>query len=142
MAMRIVMWFMCGFAVSLDGVPGRFTSSEALVLSNRLFAIALALVIRVRTPHASIGPSAPAPSAVLLLFTVDVMQYWQEPDQRSAPPYKYSMSAMSNVMSSWFQYEALKYVSFPLQVLSKSSKVLSCLCVWCVCSDSHLYRRW
>lgn len=30
----------------------------------------------------------------------------------------------SNVMSSWFQYEALKYVSFPTQVLAKASKVI------------------
>ncbi|KAG8172270.1 hypothetical protein JTE90_025659 [Oedothorax gibbosus] len=27
-------------------------------------------------------------------------------------------------MSSWFQYEALKYVSFPTQVLSKASKII------------------
>jgi adenosine 3'-phospho 5'-phosphosulfate transporter B2 len=35
-----------------------------------------------------------------------------------------ALCSLSNVLSSWFQYEALKYVSFPLQVLSKSSKIL------------------
>jgi len=35
-----------------------------------------------------------------------------------------SFSAASNVLSSWFQYEALKYVSYPLHVLSKSCKLI------------------
>lgn len=42
----------------------------------------------------------------------------------SAPLYKYSYNALSNVMSSWCQYEALKYVSFPVQVLAKAAKVI------------------
>lgn len=41
-----------------------------------------------------------------------------------APVYKYSYSSISNVLSSWCQYEALKFVSFPTQVLAKSSKVI------------------
>lgn len=41
-----------------------------------------------------------------------------------APLYKYSYCSFSNIMSSWFQYEALKYVSFPTQVLAKASKVI------------------
>ena len=35
-----------------------------------------------------------------------------------------SFSAASNVLSSWFQYEALKYVNYPLHVLSKSCKLI------------------
>lgn len=38
---------------------------------------------------------------------------------KEAPLYKYSYCAFSNIMSSWFQYEALKFVSFPTQVRSK-----------------------
>merc|ERR1739848_583555 len=38
--------------------------------------------------------------------------------------YKYSYCSLSNVMSSWFQYEALKFVSFPTQVLGKACKVI------------------
>lgn len=41
-----------------------------------------------------------------------------------APLYKYSYCSFSNIMSSWFQYEALKYVSFPTQVLAKASKII------------------
>lgn len=33
-----------------------------------------------------------------------------------------SFSSLSNVLSSWFQYESLKYVSFTSQLLAKSSK--------------------
>ena len=44
--------------------------------------------------------------------------------RHKAPLYKYSYSSFSNIMSSWFQYEALKYVSFPTQVLAKASKVI------------------
>ena len=42
----------------------------------------------------------------------------------TAPLYKYSYSSFSNIMSSWCQYEALKFVSFPTQVLAKASKVI------------------
>jgi adenosine 3'-phospho 5'-phosphosulfate transporter B2 len=38
--------------------------------------------------------------------------------------YEYSFSAISNMMSSWCQYEALKYVSFPASTLFKSFKLV------------------
>uniref|UniRef100_A0A2P2I7P1 Adenosine 3'-phospho 5'-phosphosulfate transporter 1 n=1 Tax=Hirondellea gigas TaxID=1518452 RepID=A0A2P2I7P1_9CRUS len=41
-----------------------------------------------------------------------------------APLYKYSYCSFSNIMSSWCQYEALKYVTFPTQVLAKASKII------------------
>ncbi|XP_053300528.1 adenosine 3'-phospho 5'-phosphosulfate transporter 1 [Pleuronectes platessa] len=44
--------------------------------------------------------------------------------RHGAPMYKYSFASLSNVMSSWCQYEALKYISFPTQVLAKASKVI------------------
>lgn len=34
----------------------------------------------------------------------------------TTPLYKYVFCSLSNIMSSWCQYEALKYVSFPMQV--------------------------
>ena len=40
------------------------------------------------------------------------------------PFYKYSFCSLSNILSSWFQYEALKFVSFPTQVLAKACKVI------------------
>uniref|UniRef100_A0A1I8FAP9 Adenosine 3'-phospho 5'-phosphosulfate transporter 1 n=1 Tax=Macrostomum lignano TaxID=282301 RepID=A0A1I8FAP9_9PLAT len=37
-----------------------------------------------------------------------------------APAFEYTWSSLSNVLSSWCQYEALLYVSFPTQVLAKA----------------------
>ena len=42
----------------------------------------------------------------------------------TAPIYKYSFCSVSNILSSWCQYEALKFVSFPTQVLAKASKII------------------
>ena len=36
--------------------------------------------------------------------------------KHGCPLYKFSFCSFSNIMSSWFQYEALKFVSFPTQV--------------------------
>jgi len=51
-----------------------------------------------------------------LVFAAVILLVWRQP-VHSAPMYKYSYNALSNVMSSWCQYEALKYISFPVQVL-------------------------
>ena len=42
----------------------------------------------------------------------------------SAPLYAFSPPALSNTISSWAQYESLAYVSFPLQNLFKSTKLI------------------
>jgi len=57
------------------------------------------------------------------MIAVLVMMFKRQPKHR-APLYKYSYCSFSNIMSSWCQYEALKYVSFPTQVLAKASKVI------------------
>jgi len=44
--------------------------------------------------------------------------------KKSPPLYKYSYCTVSNIISSWCQYEALKYVSFPTQVLAKTCKII------------------
>jgi len=41
-----------------------------------------------------------------------------------SPPYMFLFCSMSNIMSAWFQYESLKFITFPMQVLAKSCKVL------------------
>uniref|UniRef100_A0A1I7YYK0 Adenosine 3'-phospho 5'-phosphosulfate transporter 1 n=1 Tax=Steinernema glaseri TaxID=37863 RepID=A0A1I7YYK0_9BILA len=40
------------------------------------------------------------------------------------PYYVHSFTSLSNTMSSWCQYEALKYVSFPIQTICKASKII------------------
>lgn len=74
----------------------RFSDSQFLVFVNRVLAFTL--------------------SGLYLLFT-------QQP-RHLAPVYKYSYCSFSNIMSSWCQYEALKFVAFPTQVLAKASKVI------------------
>jgi len=58
-----------------------------------------------------------------LVFSVVILLVRRQP-AHTVPMYKYSYNALSNVMSSWCQYEALKYVSFPVQVLAKAGKVI------------------
>ena len=65
---------------------------------------------------------------ILALFAAWAMMcYTGEPVARcanGAPLYKFSYSSVSNIMSSVCQYEALKFVSFPTQVLAKSCKMV------------------
>lgn len=79
-----------------DGVDENFRNSLFLEFMNRFLAVFIS-------------------SSLLIIM--------KNPVHR-APVYMYSYNAFSNVMSSWFQYEALKYVSFPVQVLAKASKVI------------------
>lgn len=81
---------------SLEDGGQRFGDSQFLVFVNRVLAFTL--------------------SGLYLLFT-------QQP-RHLAPVYKYSYCSFSNIMSSWCQYEALKFVAFPTQVLAKASKVI------------------
>lgn len=81
---------------------GKFKSSTFCVFGNRFLAlfISFAVVITRR-----------------LLAKKDSVQ-------REAPFIQYFPSSISNSLSSWAQYEALKFISFPTQVLSKSCKII------------------
>eukprot|EP00656_Telonema_subtile_P000853 TRINITY_DN10406_c0_g1_i1.p1 TRINITY_DN10406_c0_g1~~TRINITY_DN10406_c0_g1_i1.p1 ORF type:complete len:372 (-),score=76.78 TRINITY_DN10406_c0_g1_i1:190-1305(-) len=77
----------------------KFPSAMFCVLANRLFAIVTAFILVLATsgnPNFSSGRK-------LLAF---------------APP------AISNTLSSFGQYQALRYVAFPLQTITKSTKVI------------------
>ena len=53
----------------------------------------------------------------ILAVWVAAIYLWLRPQPiHRAPMYKYSYCSFSNIMSSWCQYEALKYISFPTQV--------------------------
>ncbi len=68
-----------------------FTYSYGLVFTNRLFS--------------------------LILSSLLVWMYERESFTLStAPLYEYSFPSVSNMLSSWCQYEALSYVTFPTQV--------------------------
>lgn len=84
-------------ALQATGEPGeRFKDSQFLVFMNRILALTVS-------------------GLWCLLF--------KQP-RHGAPMYKYSFASLSNIMSSWCQYEALKFISFPTQVLAKASKVI------------------
>jgi adenosine 3'-phospho 5'-phosphosulfate transporter B2 len=61
---------------------------------------------------------------VLAFVTAGCVMRVQRPAKTTVPFYKYSYCSISNILSSWCQYEALKFVSFPTQVLAKASKVI------------------
>lgn len=83
-----------------DRVPsGKFPSAAFCVFSNRFLAVIVA-AIAVKIKHGS-------------LF-----------DNNTAPLWAFTPCALSNTMSSWSQYASLKYVSFPVQTVFKSSKII------------------
>jgi len=74
-----------------------FTYSYFLVFSNRLWTFVMSgLLMLYIKPHAS----------------------------KSTVIYEYSFPAISNMLSSWCQYEALKFVTFPAQTIFKSFKLV------------------
>jgi adenosine 3'-phospho 5'-phosphosulfate transporter B2 len=72
-----------------------FTSSYGLVFLNRLGGFII--------------------SALLFYIT--------KPAPTTAIVYEFSFPSVTNMLSSWCQYEALKYVSFPTQSLFKCFKL-------------------
>lgn len=72
-----------------SGETGHFKDSQFLVFVNRILAFSL--------------------SGAYIMST-------KQP-RHTMPLYKYVYCSFSNIMSSWCQYEALKFVSFPTQVI-------------------------
>ncbi|KAG8470925.1 hypothetical protein KFE25_009346 [Diacronema lutheri] len=61
---------------------------------------------------------------IVALIVADAMITFKRSATDGTPPFRYSYCATSNILSSVCQYEALKYVSFPTQVLAKSCKMV------------------
>lgn len=74
-----------------------FTYSYALVFSNRFWTLIM--------------------SGLLLI-------YLKPSRSKSTVLYEYSFPSISNMLSSWCQYEALRYISFPATTLFKSFKLV------------------
>mmetsp|Transcript_49038 Transcript_49038/g.113647 ORF Transcript_49038/g.113647 Transcript_49038/m.113647 type:complete len:349 (-) Transcript_49038:136-1182(-) len=60
-----------------------------------------------------------------------------------APLWKYIVVSCSNVTSSFCQYEALKWVTFPVQMLGKSFKMMPVMC-WgmVIAKKSYSWKDW
>jgi solute carrier family 35 (adenosine 3'-phospho 5'-phosphosulfate transporter), member B2 len=53
-----------------------------------------------------------------------VLMYHYKVQWVATPLYEYSYPSVANMLSSWCQYEALKYVTFPTQMLAKALKLV------------------
>jgi len=78
---------------------GKFPSAAFCVFSNRFLAVIVAIIC-VKIRHGAVFANNKAPLAA------------------------FTPCALSNTMSSWSQYASLKYVSFPVQTVFKSSKII------------------
>jgi len=67
--------------------------------------------------------------AVAVVFAFAMITVKGESYANAAPFWKYLAISLSNVYASACQYEALKYVSFPVQMLGKSFKMMPVM-VW------------
>lgn len=96
-----------------EGSGERFRDSQFLVFMNRILALTVS-------------------GLWCVLF--------KQP-RHGAPMYKYSFASLSNILSSWCQYEALKFISFPTQVLAKASKVIPVMLMGKIVSRKS-YEYW
>ncbi|KAI2508128.1 UAA transporter family [Fragilaria crotonensis] len=87
------------FTPTPSSPTGEFPSAAFCVFSNRFLAVIVAMIC-VKLKHGSVFGNNVAP---LLAFTP---------------------CAISNTTSSWSQYASLAYVSFPVQTVFKSSKII------------------
>lgn len=99
-----------------------FPSSAFLVFGNRFLALFLAAAI-VYWPWSGRRGGAAATTAAAAAGGSCASRGLK------APLLQYAPASLSNILSSWAQYEALKYISFPTQVLSKSSKIIPVMLV-------------
>ncbi|KAG9511114.1 Adenosine 3'-phospho 5'-phosphosulfate transporter 1, partial [Fragariocoptes setiger] len=84
-----------------------FHDSQFLVFINRLAAFVVAVIAMVTCARGR-----------------HELRDGRSDTRPQAPLYEYVYSSLSNILSSWCQYEALKYVNFPTQVLSKACKLI------------------
>jgi adenosine 3'-phospho 5'-phosphosulfate transporter B2 len=94
----------------------KFTSSEFLVFCNRFFAV---------------------------WFSLGMAMLHKEDWGLKAPLWKYVVVSVSNVLATTCQYEALKYVSFPVQMLGKSFKMMPVM-LWGIVISGKRYglKEW
>ncbi|KAF7638492.1 hypothetical protein Mgra_00002170 [Meloidogyne graminicola] len=60
----------------------------------------------------------------LILSGIYILINWKSLPIHVPPFYLHSFTSFSNILSSWCQYEALKYVNFPTQTVCKASKLI------------------
>ena len=63
-------------------------------------------------------------SRVVGLLLSGFLMWYLKQEWEFAPLWEYSFPSVANMLSSWCQYEALRYVSFPTQMLAKGFKMV------------------
>jgi len=58
------------------------------------------------------------------LILSSILMYYLKVEWVSSALWEYSFPSVANMLSSWCQYEALQYVSFPLVMLAKALKIV------------------
>jgi len=78
-----------------------------------------------------------------VIFAIGMVWSKGEAVENAAPLWKYLIVSLSNVYASTCQYEALKYVSFAVQMLCKSFKMMPVM-IWGMIISSKVYgvRDW
>jgi adenosine 3'-phospho 5'-phosphosulfate transporter B2 len=75
---------------------------------------------------------------VAVCFASGMMLGKGEARVNQAPLWKYGAISLSNVGATWCQYEALKYVAFPVQMLGKSFKMMPVM-IWGIIISQKRY---
>jgi len=75
---------------------------------------------------------------VAVCFASGMMFGKGEEKANQAPLWKYLAISLSNVGATWCQYEALKYVAFPVQMLGKSFKMMPVM-IWGIIISQKRY---
>jgi len=76
---------------------------------------------------------------VAILYACGMTYFKKEEFGPKAPLWKYLAISVSNVAATWCQYEALKWVSFPVQMLGKSFKMMPVM-VWSIVISGKKYE--
>merc|ERR1719162_2189042 len=73
------------------------------------------------------------------MYAVFMVWMKNEDFKNKAPLWKYIAISLSNVSATWCQYEALKFVSFPVQMLGKSFKMMPVM-LWSIVISGKKYE--
>mmetsp|Transcript_5370 Transcript_5370/g.15868 ORF Transcript_5370/g.15868 Transcript_5370/m.15868 type:complete len:354 (+) Transcript_5370:49-1110(+) len=78
-----------------------------------------------------------------IVFSIFMIVIRGDSFRNKAPLWKYMVVSLSNVTSSYCQYEALKWVTFPVQMLGKSFKMMPVMC-WgmAISRKTYTWKDW
>jgi adenosine 3'-phospho 5'-phosphosulfate transporter B2 len=82
--------------------------------------------------------------ATIVAYILSIMFYPMRKLTSANPPlFQYGIISYANCMSTWFQYESLLYISFPVQVIAKSIKTIPVMIVGkCVSGKTYPIRQY